>query len=178
MNEKKPPFGCCGGEEIHLPGCQTSPPMFTNLDPKLFNPDGLQVIGHQLTIDSPGTVIVEGTATQFDRCIPVSMGCKVPAPEPCSLPYCNTLREPLARFAALMERKLLKHDAKWNGNSWPGTSNEDLLKGLREHLEKLERHLKFPLPEQNEESINKQLAVDAADVANYCMMLADNATRK
>lgn len=106
---KKPPLGCCGGDEVHLAHCQT---VHEALD---------------------GAVIVEECTTQFDKALPIGAykdgGLTVGT-------FLN-LREPLAQFASLMEAKLQKNDPKWRGNAWPNTPIPDLMEALDVHLKKL-----------------------------------------
>lgn len=76
------------------------------------------------------------------------------------------IRDEVAQFAALMERKLKANDHK---DHWSDSGMSYLLKRLREELVELERILLAQSVPTTEE-----VAGEAADVANFAMMIADN----
>ena len=76
-------------------------------------------------------------------------------------------------FAVEMERQLQDNDHK---SGWGHLDLEDLLKMLKEEVEELERAIcqgDILIPPGKKE-INK-IIHEAADVANFAMMIADNA---
>lgn len=82
-------------------------------------------------------------------------------------------REPVVWFAEQMEKKLAEHD---DSDSYGGCSDDWLLKRLREEAQELEDVLpggKVPMSKTRSEEIISE----AADVANFAMMIADNARR-
>jgi len=72
------------------------------------------------------------------------------------------LRDPLARFAMEMERVLRENDHK---RGWADCSQVWLLNRLKQETAELERAL----------ASGKNIVKEAADVANFAMMIADNA---
>ena len=72
------------------------------------------------------------------------------------------LRDPLARFVVEMERQLRKNDHKGH---WSGCSQRWLLNRLKQETAELERAL----------DSGKGITAEAADAANFAMMIADNA---
>ncbi len=83
-------------------------------------------------------------------------------------------REPLLRvevlaFASLMEKKLRENDHK---GGWQGEDKEYLLRRLTEEMGELERAATaFVTPSRGWRDI---VGSEAADVANFAMMIADN----
>ena len=75
----------------------------------------------------------------------------------------------LQRFMTVMKRKLKENERKggWHGKDW-----EYLLQQAREELNELHELLK------RGDAKPKQVAREAADVANSCYMIADNADAK
>lgn len=88
------------------------------------------------------------------------------------------LRPEVARFAALMERTLRENDHK---GGWKKCEPEWLLNRLGEEVQELvdaQQRLKWALPMEDRGDIpvfRKVLALgkEAADVANFAMMIAD-----
>jgi len=84
--------------------------------------------------------------------------------------YC---RPPVRWFACEMERKLRENNHK---EGWVGEDTGYLLKRLREETEEL----KAALGEKNErewqEPVSKRIISEAADVANFAMMIAEQYT--
>ena len=70
------------------------------------------------------------------------------------------------QFAVVMEEKLIENSHK---RDWNEMSNKFLLRRLRTEVRELERELERPFPKP------KKIAREAADVANFAMMIADNA---
>lgn len=80
------------------------------------------------------------------------------------------LRPALRRFAVAMERKLRANDYK---GGWEDEPLEYLIDHAWDELHELNKSL-FP-----ESSADPALCVDeAADIANYCMMIADRFLRE
>jgi hypothetical protein len=84
------------------------------------------------------------------------------------------LRNPVLDFAEEMEKKLRKHDgdkAGWNLENEPHAL-DDLRLSLREHVFKLDLSiLGWPYNHYD------RIISNCADVANFAMMIADNAAR-
>ena len=75
-------------------------------------------------------------------------------------------RESVSWFAQQMELKLKENDHK---GGWNKCTNESLFKRLQEETEELKMAM------QNRFSpFGKNIKHEAADVANFCMMIADN----
>jgi NTP pyrophosphatase (non-canonical NTP hydrolase) len=72
------------------------------------------------------------------------------------------LRDPLARFAIEMERQLRANDHK---TGWTDCEQRWLLNRLKQETAELERAL----------TSGKNIVKETADVANFAMMIADNA---
>jgi len=77
------------------------------------------------------------------------------------------VRSEVAWFAEKMEEKLLENDRK---SHWKGCSDKWLLNRLRQETGELKRAIGSKLD-------SEQVAREAADVANFAMMIADNARR-
>lgn len=75
------------------------------------------------------------------------------------------LRPEVKIFAELMEYRLRRHD-DWPG--WQGMPYAFLMKRLREEIQELSEALGIS---------NAAIIQEATDVANFAMMIADNATR-
>ena len=82
-------------------------------------------------------------------------------------------RQEVKWFAERMERKLKKNDYKGDGTSWRQGKLDPLLKRLKEETKELENEIYCLSIDNQEEIIN-----EAADIANFAMMIADNARRK
>lgn len=78
----------------------------------------------------------------------------------------TTLRHEVQVFAAAMERKLRENDYK---GGWRHMAPKWLLKRLRQEVKELERRL------AEKTAKPKEIASEAADVANFAMMIADTA---
>lgn len=76
------------------------------------------------------------------------------------------LRPKVLAMAELMETKLRKHDADWGDDGWVNADPFDLLVRMRQEGEELEEAV-------TEE--RKDMAEEAADVANLAMMIVDAA---
>jgi hypothetical protein len=84
------------------------------------------------------------------------------------------LRDPVLEFAREMEKKLRRHDGDkqgWNIEFWE--SLLPLFISLDQHKGKLLRSIAEP----RSLGAMDQIISDAADVANFAMMIADNASR-
>lgn len=79
------------------------------------------------------------------------------------LSFC-TPREPLAWFARVMEKCLRENDHK---PGWQSDTLEELLERLEEEVDEL----------KSGRLSNEDVIREAADVANFAMMIADNARR-
>ena len=73
----------------------------------------------------------------------------------------STPRQSVYEFALLMEKVLLRHDHKGH---WKDLSNEEIFALMLEEVAELARAI----------YCNQKIALEATDVANFCMMLADN----
>jgi len=73
------------------------------------------------------------------------------------------LRQPLAWFANAMEHQLQANDHK---TGWQGMTDRQLLNRLKQETTELERAIES----------GKSVVEEAADVANFAMMIADNFT--
>jgi len=79
------------------------------------------------------------------------------------------MRDEVHQFAQLMEVKMRKHDPS---TRWKKSKRQDLLLALEKELEKLRPLVKYEAI--NEKSIApEEIASQAADVANFAMMIAD-----
>lgn len=67
----------------------------------------------------------------------------------------------VADFAQLMEKILRRHDHKGH---WKGLSNQKIFALMLEEIAELARAI----------DADERVALEATDVANFCMMLADN----
>ncbi len=79
------------------------------------------------------------------------------------------LRGSVVRFAILMEEILEKND--WKGG-WERMTLGDLTRRAGQELKELRRALKDKSSDLDE--VARNVAKEAADVANFCMMIADN----
>ena len=70
-------------------------------------------------------------------------------------------RKQILRFAMDMERELLENDHK---SGWSGMPLGYLLRRVRQEVEELSKAI----------AEKKNVVGEAADVANFCMMIADN----
>lgn len=77
------------------------------------------------------------------------------------------MRHEVKTFAQCMEHKLQKNDHK---GGWEEIPNDELFRRLRDEIDELEQAL------NNEPTLN--IAFEAADVANFAMMIAWNALRQ
>jgi NTP pyrophosphatase (non-canonical NTP hydrolase) len=75
-------------------------------------------------------------------------------------------RPEIEQFAMIMEEKLQKNDHK---GGWTGCAAHALLDRLRQETDELEEALIHKSPEE--------VCLEAADVANFCMMIADIARK-
>ena len=90
-------------------------------------------------------------------------------PKPIKIEF---LREPVAWFAAEMEKKLAAKDDEHGGSSWPSASWARLFSLLKDEFDELEKVLEEqPLGGHNMDAIIEE----CADVANFAMMIADQA---
>ena len=85
----------------------------------------------------------------------------------------DEVREPVRWFAAEMERKLKANDHK---GGWSGMDELGLLDRLRAETAELGLALLSPrrMESMNVKEANKRIRNEAADVANFAMMIADN----
>jgi len=77
------------------------------------------------------------------------------------------MRAEVERFADVMEERLKENDHK---GGWLTCSSEYLLRRLREEVDELETALT--------EDSNDDLIAEAADIANFAMMIADKAIQQ
>lgn len=77
------------------------------------------------------------------------------------------MRHEVKTFAQCMEHKLKKNDHK---GGWENVSNEKLFELLRQEVDELEKAM------QNEPELNS--VFEAADIANFAMMIAWNMLRR
>ena len=75
------------------------------------------------------------------------------------------MRSEVYRFAVEMERNLQKHD---NRPGWKDESSDYLLERLREELEELQAAI-----DHTDDGRETRILKEAADVANFAMMIAD-----
>lgn len=90
----------------------------------------------------------------------------------------NEPRPAVTRFAREMEKKLQQNDHK---GGWEDCTAEDLMRMLKDEVRELERALRTPCPNCGREMLPQHMenvASEAADVANFAMMLYDNHYRK
>lgn len=73
-------------------------------------------------------------------------------------------------FAKIMEEKLKKHDRKKGRKGWKGMDPDRLLNMASLELKKLIVAVRL---ESKGEVTPGQVAREAADIANFCMMIAD-----
>lgn len=78
--------------------------------------------------------------------------------------YAQRLRPEISKFAGLMEMKLARHDPAW-GQAWKDSNPDHHLGRIRIIAEEL----------SNAVQEKRRVGVKAADLANHCMMLADQA---
>jgi hypothetical protein len=78
------------------------------------------------------------------------------------------LRESVKWFAEQMETRLKQNDYR-------GGWNKEILTDLYFYLEKQQKELKNALYEHYGKMNNKRLIKEAVDLANYAMMIAENA---
>jgi NTP pyrophosphatase (non-canonical NTP hydrolase) len=81
------------------------------------------------------------------------------------------VREPLAWFAWQMAQQLDVNDHK---DGWGGMSASRLLVRLKQETKELERAIMGTTP-MSERRQWERIVEEAADVANFAMMIADNA---
>lgn len=79
------------------------------------------------------------------------------------------MREGVRQFAEVMERKLQKHDADWR---WDGCSERYLFRRLLEEVAELFDEMNETTPALGDGD-EYCVVLEAADVANYAMMIAD-----
>lgn len=77
------------------------------------------------------------------------------------------VREPVRWFGTEMERKLCAHDSKGH---WAECTTAFLIKRMKEEIKELEKAVK--------EKRVPAIISECADVANFVMMIADNADEK
>lgn len=77
------------------------------------------------------------------------------------------MRHEVKTFAQCMEHKLAKNDHK---SGWENMSNDKLFDLLRKEVDELEQAIK------NEPTLN--IVFEAADIANFAMMIGWNALRQ
>lgn len=80
------------------------------------------------------------------------------------------IRDEVVQFAQLMEVKMRKHDPS---TRWKKSKRTDLYLALKKELEKLEPLVKFPIEADKKTITPDDIASQAADVANFAMMIAD-----
>ncbi len=80
-----------------------------------------------------------------------------------------TPRPCVVSFAAQMEKKLLDNDFK---GGWSDSDVEYLIERLRDEVDELEKAV------YSESKTGKEITLEAADVANYSMMIADKLKTK
>lgn len=91
-------------------------------------------------------------------------------------------REPVRALAVLMERKMRKHDGD-RGNAWTQKSARWLMSRLRDEVEELEKAMgeadRAIANQWSQEAAAKleEVRQEAADVANFAMMISDKASR-
>ena len=83
------------------------------------------------------------------------------------------LRPEVMAFALIMEAKLKENDYK---GGWSGMDPLDLLVRLREETEELNMAILSPrrMESLNQKAADHRACCEAADVANFAMMIADN----
>jgi hypothetical protein len=90
------------------------------------------------------------------------------------MPAVVYLRDSVAKFAALMERTLQDNDHK---GGWKRMNDKQLLLRLDDEATELEEaiaRLKQAAVGTHRNAMLKLVAKEAADVANFAMMIADN----
>lgn len=89
------------------------------------------------------------------------------------------LRPEVRRFAEMMEAALRAHDSD-RGVSWKTVPVSNLKNGLQAEIielsEALERHFFYAAGGVEKTARRDQLLKECADVANFCMFLADRAS--
>lgn len=83
------------------------------------------------------------------------------------------LRPPLHKFSIEMEKALRRNDHK---DGWESDTFDDLLVRVKEETEELEGAIADVLSQPTTERVER-LIREAADVANFAMMIADNCRR-
>jgi len=84
------------------------------------------------------------------------------------------IRPAIMRFAQLMERELRENDYK---GGWEDMSDEELVFRTKEELMELERAMHTSCPycgDKMKHLDNDDVRSEAADVANFLMMIVDN----
>jgi len=74
------------------------------------------------------------------------------------------VRQEIARFAGIMEKKMRAHDDD-RGYDWKGEDWSYLIERMREEITELEEALSS--------SDHQSISEEAADVANFAMMISD-----
>lgn len=83
----------------------------------------------------------------------------------------DDVRPEVRAFAVAMERKLRENDHK---GGWSGCSIEYLLRRLsEEHIELRSAVIRYRSSANNDERVRVSIGAEAADVANFCLMIAD-----
>jgi molybdate-binding protein len=86
-----------------------------------------------------------------------------------------TLRPEVAQFAEAMEDKLRLKDADFP-NGWKHDAPRDLFKRLLEKVDELDEAMQdFSKGNFSVDDVARRVVVEAADVANFAMMIADKA---
>lgn len=80
------------------------------------------------------------------------------------------LRPEVLRFALIMERQLRANDAK---PGWDGDAADDLFARAEEELIELGAVLRASRDPNDARMRRREIAREAADIANFCMMIAD-----
>ena len=78
----------------------------------------------------------------------------------------TTPRREVLQFASIMEDRLAANDHKTH---WDGSSLDWLLERLKDEVEELEAVIA-----EGDLSMDVEISHEAADVANFAMMIADN----
>lgn len=106
-----------------------------------------------------------------------------------AVPIPSTVRPELNWFAQAMEAQLRQNDHKGGAESWRNDSPLDLIRRIHEELEELERigpgHMvaaslrviENPGNPGHRAGCAHDILSEAADVANFCMMVADVCAR-
>lgn len=89
------------------------------------------------------------------------------------------LRQSVKRFAARMEQQLEAHDRERGRYGWHREGVVFLMRRLQDEVAELVQamyHVPYPYDAWDSERIRRRIANEAADVANFAMMIADNVT--